>query len=108
MAQSLAFRSPQNSSLSSNNKLASAAPTESNNIFTMSSAPTPTFAIAPATTSSSMARYLEDELQRILRTVLDIKSPAFLSVSAPALHYKDFCQKPLKAQFQTRIMIKPT
>ena len=52
----------QNSSLGGKDKLAAAAPTKANNISAVLRTPTPASAVAFATTSSSMAQYLENNL----------------------------------------------
>ena len=58
-------------------------------------------AVSGSADSSSLVRYLEDNLQRILRTVLDFRSPAPVSapVVANAPHYEDSREQPLKAWF---------
>ena len=70
-------------------------------------APTP--AVAPAiaplapfgSANSSVVRYLEDDLQRILRTVLDSKlpTPVPAPIVATALHYEGPRERLLKARF---------
>ena len=71
---------PQNCLFGNKNKFASIVPTESNNIFILSSALTPAPAVTSATTLSSVARYLEGNLQQILKTVLDFR-PSSLSLA---------------------------
>ena len=92
-------------------KLAGGTPTEGSNRCTPAPSAThaPTSSIVPVVASlivsgsadSSVVRYLENDLQRILRTGLDFRSfvlaPAL--VVAPALHYEDPRKWPLKARF---------
>ena len=69
--------------------------------FTPAIAPIVTPLIASGSADSSVIRYLKDNLQRILRTVLDFRPPALLPapVVAAALHYEVLCKRPLKAWF---------
>ena len=64
-------------------------------------APTSAPAIAPFINSapSSVAKYLEDDFQQILKTVFDFRPPASFMAFALVSHHKDFCEKPLKARF---------
>ena len=74
MARSSAHRTfPQKTPLGDKKKLAGAAFTKGNNIPIVSRAPNP--AVAPPVVSVlfSMAQYLEDNLQLILKTVLDFR-----------------------------------
>ena len=99
MARSSACRTlSQNPSLSGKDKLAGAAPTKSNNISGVSYALTPAIALSVFFILSSMAQYLEDDLQRIFKTVLDSRTPAFPLALAPQ-QYKNPCERSLKAQF---------
>ena len=109
MARSSARRSPRQNPHDGEDELAGGTPTEGSDRRTpapaASRAPTPAVApvIAPLAASglanSSVVRYLEDDLQRILRIVLD--SRPFTPVPAPAgaPHYKGPRERPLKAQF---------
>ena len=62
---------------------------------------TPASAIAPlaGAVPSSMAKYLEDDLQKILRIVLNSRHLAYSTVLTSAPHHKSPCEKLLKAQF---------
>ena len=111
MAQSSARCSPCQNPHDSKDKLASGTPTEGSDHCTpalaASCALTPAIApvIAPLATSDSadsfVVRYLHDDLQRILRTVLDSRRLA--SVPAPVVaaapHYENSRERPLKAWF---------
>ena len=59
------------------------------------------FVAASGSAYSSVVRYLEDNLQRILKTILDFRSltPVPAPVITAALHYKGLCERPLKAWF---------
>ena len=102
MAQSLACRTLfQNFPLGGKNKLVGAALIEGNNItavlcvFTLFFA----FALPICFTSSSMAKYLKNDFQQILRTVLNFRPSAPLLAPASAFHHESFCKKMLKAWF---------
>ena len=99
MAWLSACRTPsQNLPLGGKDKLAGAAFTKGNNISVVSRARTPTVAPSVVAALFSIARYLEDDLQRIFRTVLDSKLLALSSAFTPQ-QYKGLCEKPLKTQF---------
>ena len=105
MARPLARCSPcQNSPPTDKDKPAGPAPIESSDSYTpapaISRAPTPAPPAAPALSPSavnSMVKYLEANLQRIFRTVLETTPPA------PALQPRVFpdgpCERPLKPRF---------
>ena len=88
MAQSFARHSPCQNPHNSKDKLASGTPTKVSNHCTLTPtatcAPIPAAApvVAPLAASgsadSSVVRYLEDDLKRILRTVLDFKPPTLV------------------------------
>ena len=66
----------------------------------MSRALIPTIAPPVVSALSSVAQYLEDDLQRIFKTILDFRRPApLLALSLALQQYKDPCKKPLKARF---------
>ena len=80
--------------------LTSAALIEGNNTHTMLYAFIPTLTVALATISSSMARYLKDDLQQIFRTVLYSRLSASPLALAPApQQYKSPYERLLKAEF---------
>ena len=74
----------QNLFLGGKNKLAGAAFIKSNNISAVSDAPIPAPAIALSISSapSSVVKYLEDDFQKILRTVLDFRPLVILPALA--------------------------
>ena len=92
-------------------KLAGGTPTEGSNHCTLAPtairAPTPAAALvvaplaASSSANSSVVRYLEDDLQRIFRTILNCKPP--VPVPAPVVaavpHFEGLCKRPLKARF---------
>ena len=97
-------------------KLAAKMPTKSSNRCTP--APAATRALTPAAApvvvplvafrfaNSSMVRYLEDNLQRIVRTIFEARpllslapAPVPAPVVAAALHYEGLRERPLKAWF---------
>ena len=107
MACSLACRiSPQNHPLWDKDKLAEAAAIDSNErfipVFTVTHSSTSSLAITPPVGSilSSVARYLENNLQWIFKTVLDF-GPSLAPTSALIIipHYGGLYKKPLKAWF---------
>ena len=109
MAQSSACRSPRQNLHNGKDKLGGRTPTEGSDRRTLaptaSRAPTPavTPIVAQLATSgsanSSVVRYLEDDLQRILRTVLDSRPLALVPAPAAAPHYEGPRERPLKARF---------
>ena len=109
MARSSARRSPRQNPHDGEDELAGGTPTEGSDRCTpapaASRAPTPAVApgIAPLAASgfadSSVVRYLKDDLQRILRTVLDSRPLAPIPVSAAAPYYEGPCERPLKVRF---------
>ena len=92
-------------------KLANGIPTKESGRRTPASAasrtstPAVALGVAPlaafGSANSSVVRYLEDDLQRILKTILDFKHPASVpaSVVATAPHYEGPHKRPLKAWF---------
>ena len=111
MAQSSARCSPRQNPHDGKDELARGTPTNGSNRCIQVSAATrdataaAVSVIALLATSgfadSSVVRYLEDELQRIFRTVLDSRHPAsfLVSVIAPAPHSEGTRQRPSKAWF---------
>ena len=109
MARSSACRSPRQNPHDGEDKLAGGTPTEGSNRRTpapaTSRAPTPAVAplVAPLAASSpadsSVVRLLEDDLQRILRIVLDFRLFALVPAPAATLHYESPRERPLKAWF---------
>ena len=112
MAWSAARYSPcQNPLFDSEDQLTGGTPTKGSDRCTLALAVTCVFTFAVASVvalfaasgsaDSSIIRYSGDDLQRILRTVLDFKLPA--SVPAPVVtaapHYKGPRERPLKAWF---------
>ena len=117
MVQSFARRSPrQNPLFDGKDKLASGTPTKDSDHCTP--APTATGAsttavvliVAPLVFSGSansfVVRYLEDDLQRIVKTILDARPfflPAFAPIPALVIvttpYYKGPRERPLKARF---------
>ena len=109
MAQSFARRSPCQNPHDGKDELTGGTPTKGNDPCTpapaASRASTPAVApvVAPFAASSpsdsSVVRYLEDDLQQILRIVLDSRPLAPISAPATASHYEDPRERPLKAWF---------
>ena len=109
MAQSSARCSPRQNLYDGKDELAGGNPTEG--IDHRSPAPAAslasTLAVAPVvaplaasgSVNSSVVRYLEDDLQRILRTVLDSRPLAPIPAPAAAPHYEGLRERPLKAWF---------
>ena len=109
MARSSARYSPCQNPYNGENELVGGTPTEGSDRRTpalaTSRAPTPAVApfVAPLAASgsadSSVVRYLEDDLQRILKIVLDSRplAPVPAPIVAAALHYKGPNERPLKA-----------
>ena len=117
MAQSSARCSPcQNPLFDDKDELAGGTTIKDNNCCT--SAPAVTRAltltiapvVAPLTISgfadSSVVRYLKDDLQQIVKTILEAKplllqafAPVPASVVAAAPHYEGSCERPLKPWF---------
>ena len=92
----------QNFLIGSKDELASIASIQGNNIPAMSHASTLTTILAPSVVfaSFSVAQYSENDLQRILRTILDSKSsPAFTPAFVVTQQYKSSCKRLLKALF---------
>ena len=91
------------------NELAGGTPTEGSNrhppapVVIHALIPAVALGVAPLAASgsanSSVVRYLEDDLQRILRTVLDFRpsTPVLAHVVAAALHSEGPHEWPLKA-----------
>ena len=91
---------PQNLFFGGEDELATAASTKGNNTPAMSHALI--LATAPPVISAffSMAQYLEDDFQRIVKTVLDSRPLVCPSAPAPApQQYKGPRERPLKARF---------
>ena len=85
MAQSSIYCTfPQNPPLGGKDKLASAAPIKGNNTSVLSSPPTSTVAPPVISALTFLAQYLEDNLQQLLKIVLDFRPPAPPSAPAPA------------------------
>ena len=111
MARSSARRSPCQNPHDGKDKLANRTPTEDSNCCTpapaATHAPTPAAipVVAPLAASgsadSSVVRYLEDDLQQILRIVLDSRPLALVPapVVAAAPHFEGRRERPLKARF---------
>ena len=111
IAQSSACHSPRQNPHNGKNELAGGTPTEGSNRRTptpaTTHAPTPTIApvVAPFVISgfvkSFVVRYSKNNLQRILKTVLNSRPP--VPVPAPivagAPHYEGLCERPLKTRF---------
>ena len=92
----------QNFLLSGEDELAGAASTEDNNTLFVSFAAIPAVIVAPllVLASSSVAQYLENDLQQILKIFLDFGPSAPFPTLAPAFQqYKGPCESPLKARF---------
>ena len=109
MARSFACRSPCQNPHDGKDELAGGIFTEGSDRRTPAPAasrgPTPAIAlvVAPLAASgsadSSMVRYLEDDLQQILRTVLDSRPLAPIPAPASPPHYEGPCERFLKARF---------
>ena len=111
MVRLFARRSPRRKPLPTG-KYEPAGPvlTEGNNTYTlapaMSFAPTPIPASAPAlplapapVDADATVRYLEADLERILRTVLEARLLAPTLTPKPLLFPDGSCERPLKASF---------
>ena len=109
MARSSARCSPCQNPHDDENELAGGTPTEDSDrrtpAPTTSRASTPAVAsliallVASGSADSSMVRYLEDDLQRILGTILDSRPLPSVPAPAAAPHYKGSHERPLKAWF---------
>ena len=111
MARSSACRSPCQNPHNGEDKLAGGTPTNGSDRRTPAPAAThaPTPAAVPVVASlaafgsanSFVVRYLEDDIQQILRTVLDSRSPAPVPapVVAAAAHSEGPHERRLKARF---------
>ena len=109
MAWSSARRSLCQNPHDGKNELGGGTPTKGSNRHTLAPtatrAPTPVAALviallaASGFADSSVVRYLEDDLQRILRIVLDSRPLAPVPAPAAALHYEGPRERPLKAWF---------
>ena len=111
MAQSSACCSPCQNPYNGKDKLDGGTPTEGSNRRTSVSAATdaPTPAVAPivglfiafGTADSFIVRDFKDDIQQILRTVLDSKPPASVlaRVVAATPHYEGPRERPLKSCF---------
>ena len=114
MAQFFTCCSPNQNSHNGENELAGGTPIKGSNRYIPAPATTyaftPTFApvVAPLAASSSansfMIRYLEDDLQWIVKTILNARSlssptlvPVPASVVAATPHYEDPRERPLIA-----------
>ena len=107
MAQSSARCSPRQNPHNGKYKLAGGTPTEGSNRRTpapaASCAPTPAIApvVAPLGASgpadSSVVKYSEDDLQQILRIVLDSRPLVPVPAPAAAPHYEGPRERPLEA-----------
>ena len=117
MAQSSARRSPRQNPLFDNkDKLADGTPTYGNErrtpVFVATRPPIPAVApvipplVAFGFVNSSVVKYLEDDLQRIVKTILEAR-PFFSFTHAPVLtlvvttapHYEGLRERPLQAKF---------
>ena len=101
MAQSFAYHIfPQIPPFSGKDKLAGTALTKNNNTLVILHTLTPATAPPVVFALSSVAQYLENDLQRIFQTVLDFGPLVPLPALAPApQQYKSVCEKPLKSRF---------
>ena len=100
MAQSLVYRSSQNSLLDAEDKFANAAPIEGNNTPVVSYIPTLALVVAPATAPSSIAQYSKNDFQRIFKTVSDSRSsPAPAPIPILAQQHESPWKRLLKAWF---------
>ena len=109
MAQSSARCNPRQNPQDGKDKLVGRTPTKGNARSTpaLAASRTPTPAVAPViaplaasgSANSSVVRYSEDDLQRILRTVLDSRPLAPIPAPAAAPHYESLRERPLKARF---------
>ena len=111
MAWSFACCNPRQNAHDGKDELVGGTPTKSSNRYILVSAATsaPTATVAPVvatffasgSVNSSVVRYLKDDLQRILRTVLNFRLPAPVPapVIATAPHYESPHERPLKALF---------
>ena len=110
MARSSARRSPCQNPHNGEDKLAGETPTEGSNRRTpvpaatraLTAAAIPVVAplAASGSANSSVVKYSDDDLQRILRTVLDSRPPApvLAPVIAAAPHSEGLGKRPLKAR----------
>ena len=116
MAQSSVCCSPCQNLHNGKDKLAGKTPTKGSNRCTPAPATThaPTTAIIPfaalvaafGSADSSVVKYLEDDLQRIIRTILEARplllpapAPIPAPVLTPAPHYESTYKRTLKAWF---------
>ena len=109
MARSSARPSPRQNPHNGKNELAGGTPTEGSDRRTLAPAVTRAFTpavppvVTPLATSSSadssVVKYSEDDLQQILRTVLDFRPLSPIPAPAAAPHYKGPRKRPLKARF---------
>ena len=111
MARPPARRSPCRNSLpTGKDEPAGPAPTEGSDTYTpapaVSRAPTPAPAPAPApplapapVDADATVRYSEADLQRILRTVLEVRPLAPAPAPQPLVFPDGPCERPLKARF---------
>ena len=109
MAQSSACRSPCQNLHDGEDKLAGGTPTKGSDrcipapaasrALTPAVAPVVTPFAASGSANSSVVRYSEDDLQWILRTVLDFRPLAPIPAPSAALHYEGSPERPLKAWF---------
>ena len=111
MAWSSACRSSYQNLYNGKDEFAGETSTEGSDrctpVLAATCAPTPavtpvvTPLIASGSADFSVVRYSEDDLQRILRTVLDSRplAPVLTSIVAAAPHYEGPRERPLKVQF---------
>ena len=111
MAHSFTRCSPRQNPHNGKDELAGGTPTKDSNRCTPTPAATRALfpAIAPVvallvasgSTNSSMVRFSEDNLQQILRTILDFRLPALVlaPIITAAPHYEGPRERPLKAWF---------
>ena len=109
MARSSARCSPRQNPHDGKDELASGTPTKGSDCRTPAPAalractPAVALVVAPlaafGSADSSVVRYSEDDLQQILKTVLDFRSLAPVFAPAAVPHYEGPREKPLKARF---------
>ena len=109
MAQSSACCNPCQNPHDSKDELASKTPIErcdrrtpaftASHASTSAIAPVVALLAASGSANSSVVKYSEDDLQRILRIVFNSRPPAPVLAPAAAPHYEALCEKSLKAWF---------
>ena len=111
MVQSSACRNPCQNFYDGKNELVGGISTKDSNrrtpvpvatrVPTPAAVPVIAFLADSGSADSSVLRYLEDNLQRIIRTVLDSRplAPVPAPVVAAAPHFESPCEQPPKARF---------